>query len=530
MFEKLKYDHFLMIDLHGCSVADAKRIIAEKLAQIEANRLTQLYIITGWGKHVNPNGARGVLKKILPKLLKPYQTEILDIQEEKGAYQVILKNHERQKKLYVELFSSMGGYHTTEEKIQHLKTCEIQAQKGDFDSMLFLAFAHLYYGIEGYSDRAKGLNLLESAKAKGSLEASVALGELYSDGVVVARDDKKALGYFKEAAEDGDDLGQYKLAICYLTGKCVKKNDREGFLWMKKAADAGNGFAEHALGESYFTGDFTERDFILSFKYMEKAALQHVTAAQVQLGRCYGTGAYGVAQDVRRAFHYYWLAAQKNDLFAIYQVATYLGDGRLDGIPDLEASFRWMLKGAELGDADCQTEVAIKYFSEGNMAQSMYWCQKGLIGGSKGADWLMSYAYRLGKGVEKDLKKSLDHLTKAAQKGFTRAQAELKKWHQENTVAYTFEGKTKISDTTCITWLNQKTVLTFFGWCHQDYQVDAVAEIASQTMEEKATHLRTQLGYGKFFTAGHQKHFVLEGINLPEEGVSLGQMIRRELR
>lgn len=531
MFEKLKQGNqaqHLMIDLHGCSVKDTKKMIAEKLKNVEASQLTQLYIITGWGRHVNSDGGRGVLKKILPKLLKPYQTEIVDIHEEKGAYQVILKNHAREKKLSGELFSLMAN--TDEEKIRLLKKYELEANQGNFDAILFVAFTHLYQNIKGYSEPAKGLLLIESAREKGSFEACVGLGELYFDGIVVPRDDKKAFRYFKESAEGGNSLGQYRVAVCYLSGNCVKKDDTQGLFWMQKAADAGVAFAEHALGESYFTGDFTKRDLILSLKYMQRAAAKNVTPAQVHLARCYGSGSHGVTQNSHQAFHYYWLAAQKNDCFAIYQVGFYLGSGRL-GIPDFEGHFKWMLKGAELGDADCQTDIAICYFFgqsvQEDINKSMSWCKKALEGGSKGADWLMSQAYRLGKGAEKDLKKAFDYLVKSAEKGYDQAKIELEKWPKETSRAtYSFQEKTKIPDTTCILLLNKKTGLTFFGWCDKSYKVDAVAEIPNQPMEEKAKQLQTQLGYGQFFSADNKKHFLLEGINLPGESVSLGKIIQ----
>lgn len=455
MFEKFNQGgqgQHLIIDLHGCSVKETKKLIAEKLKNVETSQLTQLYIITGWGKHVNPNGTRGVLKKILPKLLKPYQTEIVDIHEEKGAYQVILKNHLRDKKLSDELFALIVNANTDEEKIRYLKKCELAAKSGDFYAQIFLAFTHLHQNVKGYSEAEKGLLLLESAREKGFFEAAVILGELYFDGVAVPRDAKKAFGYFKEAAEGGNSLGQYRLAVCYLSGNCVIKDDKQGLFWIQKAADSGLSHAEYALGESYFTGDFTEQNLVLSLKYMQRAATKNVTSAQVHLGRCYGSGSYGVPQNFQQAFHYYWLAAQKNDGFAIYQVGTYLGSGRL-GIPDHEGYFRWMLKGAELGDADCQAEIAINYFLgqvvQEDIDKSMYWCKKALEGGSRGADWLMSQAHRLGKGVEQDLQKAFDYLTKAAEKGCQRSQMELEKWTQaNNTATSSSQRETKIADTT----------------------------------------------------------------------------------
>ena len=455
MFEKLNQGgqgQHLIIDLHGFSVKETKKLIAEKLKNVEASQLTQLYIITGWGKHVNPNGARGVLKKILPKLLKPYQTEIVDIHEEKGAYQVILKNHLRDKKLSDELFALIMNANTDEEKIRYLKKCELAAKSGDFYAQIFLAFTHLHQNVKGYSETEKGLLLLESAREKGFFEAAVILGELYFDGVAVPRDAKKAFGYFKEAAEGGNSLGQYRLAVCYLSGNCVIKDDKQGLFWIQKAADSGLSHAEYALGESYFTGDFTEQNLVLSLKYMQRAATKNVTSAQVHLGRCYGSGSYGVTQNFQQAFHYYWLAAQKNDGFAIYQVGTYLGSGRL-GMPDHEGYFRWMRKGAELGDADCQAEIAINYFLgqvvREDIDKSMYWCKKALEGGSRGADWLMSQAHRLGKGVEHDPQKAFAYLTKAAEKGCQRSQMELEKWTQvKNTATSSSQGETKIADTT----------------------------------------------------------------------------------
>lgn len=87
----MRNEKYLYIDLHGKSVKQAKKLLSEKFALIKEENFTEFYIITGRGNHVGATGVRGVLRKALRRLLKPYDGDILKIDAEAGAYKILLK-------------------------------------------------------------------------------------------------------------------------------------------------------------------------------------------------------------------------------------------------------------------------------------------------------------------------------------------------------------------------------------------------------------------------------------------------------
>jgi uncharacterized protein len=411
-----------MIDLHGCSVNEAKALLQKAFKKLAEKNLVELYIITGWGKHPSLTGGHGILKHALPKLLKPYAEAIEKIQEETGAYRIVLKKDLSLRKKMID------NLHLSEdvERI-HILDCEHKAFAGNSEAMLSLAYYHLFNTIAGYSDEQKGIDWLERAHKSGSLNASALLGDFYREGLIVERDDRKALALIKVAAEGNLPYGQHLLAGCYLVGQCTKRDDEKGLYWLKKAADAGVVAAQHTLALSYFEGDFTPRNDELAVKYFTLAANQGYPAAQTQLARCYA-GGYGLAQDYHKAFSYYLQAAQTDDLFAIYHVAKYLCSDRI-GKPNFAAGFQWFLRGAELGDIDAQCEIAVSYYFgrwvTKDIEKAKIWLEKTLKANAPAAYWLKSRMYFTGEGEKQDPQEGLANLIKAAQQNFHAAIQEL---------------------------------------------------------------------------------------------------------
>lgn len=86
-------------------------------------------------------------------------------------------------------------------------------------------------GLEGYiQDKSEAFRLYKQAARLGCAEAYVSLGNFYTDGDAVKRDDKKALEMFKEAVRRGHYLAYLSMAILFFGEsheenfhKCVHK-------------------------------------------------------------------------------------------------------------------------------------------------------------------------------------------------------------------------------------------------------------------------------------------------------------------
>jgi TPR repeat protein len=419
----------IMFDLHGLGVKEVKKLLNENFAKINQLHIGEFYIITGRGNHTNSNGTHGVLKKILPKLLKPYCQAILQVNKEEGAYKIILKPQQEVNELKDLLISLC----TDEDKcIEYAKILHQRAANHDIESLLALATIHLHQAIKGFDNKNEGIRLLEKAKQLGSVDAEVQLGVLYHEGLIVKQQHEKAFKHFREAATKKHPLGQYYLAVCYLQGKGVKYNDKQALAWMKKAADQGDAYAQDALGDFYLLGKITTQNYKLGIKYKKKAAEQGLAEAQIDLARCYATG-YGVEQNYQTAFDYYLAAAHSNKPYAVYQVGMYLLDGRL-GTPDITEAFNWFLRAAELGDADGQAQVGYQYLFGGlsveqNIEKGMEWTQKAVDQKNRYGYYAMAEAYQKGIGVEQNDSKANDFMKLSADAGYAPAQEELENSH-----------------------------------------------------------------------------------------------------
>ena len=62
---------------------------------------------------------------------------------------------------------------------------------------------------------------------------------MYAEGRGVHQDDTEAVQWFRQAAEQGNALGQYHLGLSYAEGVGLDKDDSEAMHWLKKAAEQG---------------------------------------------------------------------------------------------------------------------------------------------------------------------------------------------------------------------------------------------------------------------------------------------------
>ena len=96
-------------------------------------------------------------------------------------------------------------------------------------------------------DFAKAFRLsLELAK-RGDAEAQYTVATLYRAGLGTAKDEGRAVTWFRRAAKQGNADAQYCLGVMYLRGAGVKRNREEGLRWLSKAAVQGNAMAASKL-------------------------------------------------------------------------------------------------------------------------------------------------------------------------------------------------------------------------------------------------------------------------------------------
>ena len=97
-----------------------------------------------------------------------------------------------------------------------------------------------------------------------------ALGKLCME----AGDPAKALRWFQQSAELGNQFAQYRLGKLLLGGEGVTKDAAGAVRWLTKSAEQGNQYAQYALGKLYLLGQDVSQDRDAAVHWFTQAAEQ----------------------------------------------------------------------------------------------------------------------------------------------------------------------------------------------------------------------------------------------------------------
>jgi TPR repeat protein len=150
------------------------------------------------------------------------------------------------------------------------------------------------------------------AAAQGDANAQLRVGYCYYTSLGVAKNNARAVDWFRVSATQGLSIAQINLGTCYYAGTGVSKNDADAFRWFLAAAEQENTHAQNRVGLFYYLGEGAPQNEFRAVYWWSKAAEQGDSLAQLRLGGCYFSGR-GVGQDYVRALKWYILAAEQGD-------------------------------------------------------------------------------------------------------------------------------------------------------------------------------------------------------------------------
>jgi len=138
------------------------------------------------------------------------------------------------------------------------------------------------------------------------------LGNSYKTGTGVSRNYKKAVYWYRKAAEQGFAVAQNNLAVMYEEGLGVQKDESEAAKWYRRAAEQNDPKAQHSLGIMYRDGQGVPRDPGRAAKWIREAVEQGHPGAFKDMGEMYWKGS-GVSQNNVRACMWWKLGAMHGD-------------------------------------------------------------------------------------------------------------------------------------------------------------------------------------------------------------------------
>ncbi|RHZ64392.1 hypothetical protein Glove_325g9 [Diversispora epigaea] len=205
-------------------------------------------------------------------------------------------------------------------------------------------------GLGVKKDTKKAFQIYYKLAAKGSLIALNSIAYCYDEGIGVEKNEEKAFKLYLKSAEEGFQGAQYNVGLCYMNGTGTEKDKAKGFQWVLKSACAGNIIAIREIGYCYNSGKGVGKDQKEAFKWILKAAEKGYSIAQYNLGYIYENG-HGIDENQEKAFEWYKKSAENDHINGQYVIGIFFFDGH-GTKKDIVKAIYWLNKAKENGNTD----------------------------------------------------------------------------------------------------------------------------------------------------------------------------------
>ena len=289
----------------------------------------------------------------------------------------------------------------------------------------------------------------QKTKARqGDAEAQYWLGDMYYYGVGVPRDYKKAVFWWKKAAENEHVGAQYSLGVMYYHGRGgVPKDKEKAFYWSKKAAESEHAYAQHWLGKMYAIGFGVSKDREQANYWYKKSAENRNAGAKQESVETQANNSPSELQKTK---------AEQGDANAQWRLGDiyYYGEGVSE---DFEKARYWREKAAENEHVGAQWELGRMYYrGEGvpkDFEKAFYWYKKSAENGHAVSQYNLGVMYYNGEGIPKDNEKAVYWLEKSAENGDPDAIKKLKEIDQQIVEQKTVAENEDVEEEFEIDWL-----------------------------------------------------------------------------
>jgi uncharacterized protein len=181
------------------------------------------------------------------------------------------------------------------------------AESGDSEAQCHIGCMYdLGLGVKADTNEAITWYLLAAESGHPVAQNNLALLMRFSENKP-----EEAAKWYLLAAEQGLPFAEVKLGEIYAQGLGVAKNYEEALKWYMKAAQKGFPVAYHYLGDAYSHGIGVGKDERKAREWYMKAAEQNYTPSQELLCDAYNRGTLGLDCDSRQSK--YWLERAKNN-------------------------------------------------------------------------------------------------------------------------------------------------------------------------------------------------------------------------
>ena len=233
----------------------------------------------------------------------------------------------------------------------------------------------------------------------------------YYNGDYVPSSKTEAIKWLKASAKNGHIEGQNELGRQYINGWDVPKDYKKAFSLYKRAATKEHSAAIKAVGASYIEGLGVEKNATLALKWLKKLPDEE---SAFLIGKVYMDGGIGVAQNRSLAEEWFRKSNEPlamtlipflylNDEYGIVNIEKGLSLAK-EIMPSLAGEFRNMIQGA----------LMRAYDKKNNLKEKFYWLNKLSDSGDTQFQALLGMYLVSGNGIQKDIDRGIELITKAA--------------------------------------------------------------------------------------------------------------------
>ena len=231
----------------------------------------------------------------------------------------------------------------------------------------------------------------------------------------------RPVSWIKKAAEKGYRQWQCNLGICLFYGNGVEKDIVAANQWCGKSAEQGCDKAQFNLGLSYYKGEGVVKDYTKAMHWFKKASEQGDADAQLHIGRCLEE-MNASNEDIVAA---YKKSAEMGNSEAMYFLGKWCQDGDKGLTVDIQESFRWWKKSAEIGCSQAQCAIGDCYdFGKGaaeDKIEALKWYKRSASKDYIPAVYILGLCYYFGNGIRKNKREALRYFRRAAKNEYAAA-------------------------------------------------------------------------------------------------------------
>lgn len=224
----------------------------------------------------------------------------------------------------------------------------------------------------------------------------------------------RPVSWIKKAAEKGYRQWQCNLGICLFYGYGVEKDIVAANQWCGKSAEQGCDKAQFNLGLSYYKGEGVVKDYTKAMHWFKKASEQGDADAQLHIGRC--------LEEMNASNEDIVAAYKKSAEMGNPEAMCFLGEwcqyGDKGLTVDIQESFRWWKKVAEIGCSQAQCAIGDCYdFGKGaaeDKIEALKWYKRSASKDYIPAVYVLGLCYYYGNGIRKNKREALRYFRRAA--------------------------------------------------------------------------------------------------------------------